>query len=445
MATQQIDCDTILTRLRESGLLSESDLLRANELALEMPRGKALARALVEHGLLTHFQAGMIYRGRTEGFTLGQYRILDQLGRGGMGRVFKAEHQTMNRVVALKVLSPELMRTERARRLFQREVRAAARLVHPNIVTAFDANQAGDRHYLVMEFVDGPNLHDLVKERGPLPVGQACEFIRQAAIGLQYAHEMGMVHRDIKPGNLLVQISGKNCVVKVLDFGLARLYDPATSQPAKPDSVHSAEHQVMGTPDFLSPEQARNLNSANIRSDLYSLGCTMYFLLTAQVPFPGGTMLEKLVRHASEPEVPVHQLRADLPVEVSAIIARMMAKQPQDRFATPLEVAQALAPYSELGPNAFRTMDSAQGTSPPPVGESPWANLFDDEAMSPSTVPADITVMPDDRKENPSGPAPTAPDQPGKPWPAWVRPMIIVGAAAAGFLIGASCLWLWLK
>ena len=265
MATQHIDRDTFITRLRASGLLGEEELSRATELAVGDRRGKALARALVESGTLTRFQAEMVYRGRTSGFLLGQYRVLDQLGRGGMGRVFKAEHQTMDRIVALKVLAPELMKTERARKLFEREVRAAARLVHPNIVTAYDANQSGDRHYLVMEFVDGPNLQELVRERGPLPIGQACDFIRQAALGLQFAHSLGMVHRDIKPANLLVHRAPEHiCVVKVLDFGLARLHEPAADTDAGHDSVPAIEAQVMGTPDYLSPEQARNLHKAQL-------------------------------------------------------------------------------------------------------------------------------------------------------------------------------------
>src|ERR1051326_5736902 len=310
MATQQVDRATFLTRLRDSGLLDGDALAQAEELAGDSERPRVIAKALVERGLLTRFQAEMVLCGRTEGFILGQYRVLEHLGTGGMGRVFKAEHQTMKRVVALKVLAPHLMKTEKARQLFQREVRAAARLVHPNIVTAFDANQSGDRHYLVMEFVDGPNLHDLVKERGPLPVGQVCEFARQAALGLQCAHDMGMVHRDIKPANLLVHgVSGQACVVKILDFGLARLHEPVTAPNDKQDSLPAGEQQVMGTPDYLSPEQARDVHSVDIRTDLYSLGCTMYFLLAGRVPFPGGSPLDKLVRHLSEEAPMVHPLR----------------------------------------------------------------------------------------------------------------------------------------
>src|SRR5262245_796295 len=347
MATQQISRETFLERLRASGLLSEEQLARAAELATKDDRGKTVARALIEQGLLTRFQAEMVYRGRTDGFTLGQYRILDRIGRGGMGRVFKAEHQTMNRVVALKVLAPDLMKTERARKLFEREVRAAAKLDHPNIVRAYDANQVGERHYLVMEFVDGPNLHELVKERGGLSVGQSCDFIRQAALGLQFAHELGMVHRDIKPANLLVHRGpGHHCVVKVLDFGLARLHEPPPDTDVDQDSLPAVEQQVMGTPDYLSPEQSRNLHKVDIRSDLYSLGCTFYYLLTGDVPFPGGTTLEKLLRHGSEEAKPVHLVRPDVSPQVSGMVAKLMAKRPEDRYQTPAELAQALSPYA---------------------------------------------------------------------------------------------------
>jgi serine/threonine-protein kinase len=196
---RQVDRATFLAGVRQSGLLTPAQLASLSLIVPETTRARTVARALVERGLLTRFQAERILVGRTAGFQLGQYRILDQLGRGGMGRVFKAEHRTMGRIVALKVLSPGLIDTERAQELFLREVRAAARLIHPNIVTAYDANELNGRFYLVLEFVDGPNLDQLVKVQGPLPVGLACDYIRQAAQGLQCAHALGMVHRDIKP------------------------------------------------------------------------------------------------------------------------------------------------------------------------------------------------------------------------------------------------------
>ncbi|HMF16391.1 MAG TPA: serine/threonine-protein kinase, partial [Gemmataceae bacterium] len=335
-----IESEAFLKNLRRSGLLTRQEI---EELLPRLPRtsrGRVVARSLVEMGLLTKFQAELLLAGRTNGFLLGQYRILEQLGEGGMGRVFKAVHQTMNRTVALKLLSPNLVQTPRARELFQREVRAAARLNHPNIVTAYDANQIDDRYFLVMEYVDGPNLDQLVRGQKPLPVPLVCEIMRQAANGLQYAHEMGMVHRDIKPANLLVQLAGPNqdLTVKILDFGLARLHDAEVAPVGGAGTIVTRPNVVMGTPDYVSPEQARDLHAADIRSDLYSLGCTFYYLLTGQVPFPDGTTMEKLVRHSTVEPPPVEHFRTDLPAAVAAIVRRLMAKKPEARYQTPFEV-----------------------------------------------------------------------------------------------------------
>lgn len=427
MSQQPITAERFLRRLRESRLLGPEDYSRAEAIAAGAEDGRQMAQALVESGLLTRFQAEMIYRGRTDGFRLGQYRILDRIGRGVMGRVFRAEHETMKRIVALKVLAPDLVKTERARRLFEREVRAAARLHHPNIVTAYDANQAGDRHYLVMEFVDGPNLYDLVKEHGPLPIGQACEFVRQAAVGLQYAFERGLVHRDIKPGNLLVQRgSNREWIVKILDFGLARLHEPeGPIQLEAGDSHISSENQVMGTPDFLAPEQARNPKATDIRSDIYSLGCTLYFLLTGQVPFPGGTVLEKLVRHAKEMPKPIHEIRPDVQAELSAVIARMMAKSPDQRFQTPLEVASALAPFSDAGAGSLPSVDRPHNAA---QNASPWALIFEEtETGGPSGSPeANILIAPPSQRLR-SGTASARRRYGGGA--SWWLPFIVVGIA----------------
>jgi serine/threonine-protein kinase len=438
MPTQHtIDRETFLARLKESGLLTMDQFQQAYDVAAQSVKGKALARALVERGLLTAFQAELILRGKTDGFQLGQYRILDQIGRGGMGRVFKAEHLTMNRVVALKVLSTRHSRTDRARQLFHREVRAAARLVHPNIVTAYDANEVNDRLYLVMEYVDGPNLQELVRQRGPLPVGQACEVIRQAALGLQCAHELGMVHRDIKPANLLIQRGSGGCVVKILDFGLARLHEP--SEEFKPDeSIPAGESAVMGTPDFLSPEQARNLHSVDIRSDLYSLGCTFFYLLTGQVPFPGGTALEKLVRHASEDIIPVDQLRGDVPHDVSAAVGKLLAKKPADRFQTPSELAAVLAPFATTSSGVYRALGApTSGSEAPSTADSPWADLMsDDGSLLGTTMPVNLgttQVSPGKKRAK----QPDEPDTSQRPWPILG---IVVGALALGFALGVTAL-----
>jgi serine/threonine-protein kinase len=359
-APPSIDRQTFLAYLRQSGLVTEEQLARASPALPESNRGRVLARALVERGLLTRFQAERLLVGRTAGFQLGQYRILEQLGRGGMGRVFKAEHRAMRRIVALKVLAAELLSTERAVELFLHEVRAAGRLVHPNIVTAYDANEAGGRYYLVLEYVDGPNLSQLVRAQGPLPVGLACDYVRQVAAGLECAHPLGMVHRDLKPSNLLVQRHGKGGdsapgLVKISDFGLARLHAPALARPGDsvPGTILTQDNTVMGTPDYLSPEQARDLHDTDIRSDLYSLGCTFYFLLTGSVPFPGGSALDKMIRHSTEEPRPLGEFRPDVPAPVAAVVRRLMAKRPEDRFQSPAELAQALAPYAVSGPTPW--------------------------------------------------------------------------------------------
>ena len=337
--TPRVGAQEFIDRVISSGLLDRDELTRALE-GLETDRGKVVARHLVESGKLTRFQAQRILGGRTEGFILGQYRVLEELGRGGMGQVYKAVHQTMGRFVALKVLAPELTKTDKARALFQSEVKAAGKLNHPNIVTAYDAHHAGDRWYLVMEYVDGPNLSQLVKEQGPLPVEQACEYIRQAAIGLEAAHHMGLIHRDVKPSNLLVQQTTAGPQVKILDFGLALI---TAGDATKPGAVVGAANTVLGTPDYVSPEQARDQYGVDGRSDLYSLGCTFYYLLTGATPFTGGTGLDKLVRHGSEPPAAIRSKRPDVPEPVAAIVHKLLAKNPKWRYQTAGELAAELA------------------------------------------------------------------------------------------------------
>ncbi len=352
-----IDRQTFLANLRQSRLVSEDQLEAVVRDLPEDIRGRSLARLLVQRGLLTKFQAERLLIGRTLGFHLGQYKILDQIGRGGMGRVFKAEHRTMGRIVALKILAPDALQTDRAQELFLREVKLVARLIHPNIVTAFDANKVGGRYYLVLEYVDGPNLDQLVRQQGPLPIGQACDYVRQVALGLHCAHSLNMVHRDIKPANILVQRHGLDDAspgpVKISDFGLARLHTPEAEALEGPGTILTKDNTVLGTPDYLSPEQARSLHNTDIRSDLYSLGCTFYFLLTGQVPFPGGSMMDKMIRHGTEAPQPIQQLRSDCPPVIAAIVEQLMAKRPEDRFQTPAELAAALEPFAVSGPTPW--------------------------------------------------------------------------------------------
>lgn len=273
-----------------------------------------------------------------------RYEIVGLIGRGGMGDVYKATHRKMERTVALKVINRGLVRKPKVVDRFHREVKAAAQLSHPNIVTAFDADQADDFHFMVMEYVDGVDLSQTVKDRGALSVAEACEYIRQAAIGLQHAHEQGMVHRDIKPHNLMVTADG---TVKVLDFGLASLAPEAVSDTESGEvrSDLTAAGAIMGTPDFISPEQAEDARQADIRSDIYSLGATLYFLLSGRVPFADGSVMHKLKSHASVEPARLDSLRDDIPDGLVAIVFRMMAKDPDERYLTPSEVAEALESF----------------------------------------------------------------------------------------------------
>jgi WD40 repeat protein/predicted Ser/Thr protein kinase len=269
-----------------------------------------------------------------------RYRVVGLLGKGGMGAVYKAEHRLMQRTVALKVVGRHLLEKPAAVERFLLEVKAAARLAHPNIVTAHDAEQAGDVHFLVMEYVEGTSLADVLAERGPLPVGEACSYVRQAALGLQHAFEQGMVHRDIKPHNLMLTPQRR---VKILDFGLARF----VSENAPGEGL-TAPGIAMGTPDYIAPEQASDSHRADIRADLYSLGCTLYHLLTGRVPFPTGTPFQKMVAHQQRPPAPAAELRRDLPPGLVAVLDRLLAKDPAGRYQTPADVAAALAPFSTV-------------------------------------------------------------------------------------------------
>jgi serine/threonine-protein kinase len=457
MSTRQHSSrDAFLENLRQSGLLSDAQLAEVAPKLPDSSRGRVVARALVELGLLTKFQAERILVGRTAGFQLGQYRILDQLGRGGMGRVFKAHHRTMNRTVALKVLAPAVMQSERARDLYLREVRAAAQLNHPNIVAAYDANEGDGRYYLVLEFVDGPNLEQLVRDNGPLPVSQACDYVRQAALGLQCAHERGMVHRDVKPGNLLLQrggLDGKSPdVVKISDFGLARLQAPdAINDGEAPiGTIMTKENMVMGTPDYLSPEQARSLHSTDIRSDLYSLGCAFYFLLTGQVPFPGGKIVEKLVRHGTEKPKPVVELRPVVPAEVAAIVNRLMAKHPNDRFQTPAELAAALAPFAVSGATPWAPVGPQKPSADSIGATDVTRGGGSDPALAPASneVSALANTVSNDQSPTPREAPPNLPElinvEPVTPGPLkhlGIGPLLAI-VAALGLLGGMSIIGL---
>lgn len=292
-----------------------------------------LSSLLVEDGLLTQWQADKLLAGKHRGFLLGKYKLLGQIGKGGMSHVYLAEHVLMQRRVAIKVLPRQRVKDKSYLARFELEARAAARLDDPNIVRVYDIDNEGDTHYIVMEYVNGRDLHQTVSQDGPLPYNTAANYIAQVAVGLQHAHEMGLVHRDIKPANCLVD---PNKTVKLLDMGLAKLTDDETSLTLANDE------NVLGTADYLAPEQALNSHSADARADIYSLGCTLYFLLAGKPPFPEGTISERLLKHQVEEPTSLLQARPDCPLALVTLCQRMMSKKPEDRPQTAGEVAVLL-------------------------------------------------------------------------------------------------------
>ncbi len=305
---------------------------------------------LVDREFLTDYQASQLIRNRGGKLLLGNYVILDHIGSGGMGSVFRARHLVMKRIVALKTLNAKEMGSKSAVRRFHREMEAAAKLEHPNIVAAYDADEFQGVHFLVMKFIDGHDLARHLSRHGPLPAAEAVGYILQAARGLDYAHEQGVIHRDVKPSNLLLDKQGS---IKILDLGLASIHAAAKSNTAAGSRNTAAggasdvsnltkRENILGTLDYMSPEQAEDTSSADQRSDIYALGCTLYFLLTENPPYAANTLVAKLLAHR-EAEIPsLREAASDTPQELDDIFRRMVAKQPADRFQTMADVSAAL-------------------------------------------------------------------------------------------------------
>jgi hypothetical protein len=335
--------DQFLDLVSKSGLIDPQSLqayLQRLGAAGTLPEApQVLADAMVRDGLLTRFQVDQFLRGKWRNFILcGKYKILGPLGSGGMGLVYLCEHQVMRRRVAVKVL-PARPDDPDALERFRREARAVAQLNHTNIVGGHDIDRDGKLHFLVMEYIDGSTFHAIVNNCGPMTPLRASHYIRQAALGLQHAHEAGLVHRDIKPANLLLDRTG---TVKILDLGLARFFHDDSDDLSK----RQLESPV-GTSDFMAPEQAMDSHRVDIRADIYSLGATFYYLLAGHGPFQGRTSFQKLYCHQFEQPKPIRDIRPDVPKGLAGIVERMMAKEPAERHQTPAEVAEALAPWTQ--------------------------------------------------------------------------------------------------
>jgi serine/threonine protein kinase len=353
-----VSSGALIDALRQYQLLPSDKLTQLPHMANgRCAEARALAKLLGQRGWLTIYQINQILDGHAQSLAIGPYLILDRLGQGGLSEVFKARHVQHDWIVALKVIRPEAMAAAESRQQFLREMEAMARLDHPNIVQFCDLDQAGEVFYFAMEYVEGTDLGKHVGLCGPLPVGEACAYIRQAALGLQHAHERNLVHRDIKPVNLfLTHVPAKSGgrggkkvkqimkpLIKILDWGLAGLRYPRGQSSA--DLMQSMAKGIVGTADYLSPEQARNHHAVDIRGDIYSLGCTFYFLLAGAPPFPTGTLMQKILQHQQAEPAPIESFREDMPAEVGAVLKRMLAKTPDARFQTPAAVALALAPF----------------------------------------------------------------------------------------------------
>ena len=293
-----------------------------------------LAAKLVEMGVLTTYQADQLKAGRTK-LTLGPYTITDWIGQGGMGQVFKAVHTVLGRECAIKVL-PRSKSTPEAVESFKREIRTQAALDHPNLVRAYDAGLDGNVHYLVTEYVPGTDLRQLVRRQGPLTMQQSAKVIAQAARGLEYAHRRGLIHRDVKPGNIMVTPDG---LAKVSDLGLSAFMDEGDKDPRA--------GKIVGTADYLSPEHISNPAEVTLVSDIYSLGCTLYYAISGKVPFPGGTTKDKARRHCAETPWHPRRFNPDVSEEFVEIIADMMEKAPADRIQSMAEVAARLEPWAQ--------------------------------------------------------------------------------------------------
>ncbi len=330
-------------------ILAKSDLLDGNKLSdyvcgldangLCPNDAVECAQLMVFDGLLTSFQARLLLQGKWKNFYLAnKYKVLEQLGEGGMGQVFLCEHRMLRRRVAVKILPPEKAQSEAAVQRFMREAQAVACLDHPNVIRAHDVGRHGQLYFMVLEYVEGVNFQNLVESHGRLAIPRVVNYIAQTALGLHVAHYAGVIHRDVKPANILLERSG---IVKVLDLGLARW----ASEVGELTKAGGGEDGLLGTADYIAPEQALDPASADWRADLYSLGAVAYFLLTGHPPYEGGTVAQKLMKHQSAAIPSARVQRPEIPPTLDSLFKRMMSKNPDDRPQTSQEVYSSLLPW----------------------------------------------------------------------------------------------------
>jgi serine/threonine protein kinase len=360
MASSPLTTD-FLACVQQSNLLSPADFTKATTQGQLLDNAQELASWLISQGLLTTYQAKLLLSGKHKGFFLGQYKILEPIGKGGMGAIYLAHHMTLNRKVALKILPKENAKDPLELERFHREARVAALLNHPNVVRVADVAQSNGLHFLVMEYVEGVTLQQILDRSGALSAQQAVKFIIQAAIGLQAAHDAGLVHRDIKPANLILDKAG---TLKIIDFGLAR----STGNASDHLTEKFDEGSFAGTADFISPEQAMS-QPTDHRSDIYSLGATLFVLLTGRPPFEG-TVTQKLLAHQVREVPSISAVIPTVPPHLERVICKMMAKSPKNRFTSMAEVIQALRDFKKgTGVRLSPTQDRVSAAEEPALVE----------------------------------------------------------------------------
>jgi phosphate ABC transporter phosphate-binding protein len=453
--TIPISREQFLQNLKDSGLSIADNIERtlASLTDIGETTGESLAGQLVRGGDLTSYQASAVLERRLADLRIGPYEVLDLLGKGAMGTVYKARHRTMKRVAAIKVLSPEVAKHGSFAQRFQREVETLARLSHVNIIMAFDAGESPAGPFLVMEFVQGRDLACEVKSAGPLGVADALDCTLQAARGLAYAHEQGLIHRDVKPANLMRDVRG---VVKVADLGLARMKDP---RAVENESAITQAGGVLGTVDYMAPEQAVDSTTVDHRADIYSLGCTLFFLLTGRPIYSGTSLMSLLMHHRDTPPPSLREARPDVPEVLNAIFLRMVAKHPNERHATMTELVAALEEARNSLP-AFglsaqpsrsagridssmseRTVDLGSGRQLTDHGsevKEPAATLV--AGKPPSSAPPIERQLVSSSAEAKSPALPAAP-QPLSHTPPSNRGLLLAGAALAALLLIAAGIW----